>query len=113
MRSIRALMFPTNIGRLSYVGRVVVLLALHFGFSELVRVSLDAKPAVYVMIVWAAILLAYFYRFVVMPRLKNFGLPPLSVLLCFVPLLNVLIFCALVFGPAGHWQEIQRQRAES
>jgi hypothetical protein len=62
------------------------------------------------MIVWVAAVLIYFYWFVVIPRLKDFGLPALAFLLCFVPFLNLLVLGALLFGPQGYWQKRRNQR---
>ncbi len=105
-------LLPKTIGRLSYFGRIVALLVIHLVIGYLLQHSpLAPRIRLILIMAWVAVLLIYFYAFVIVPRLRDFGLPVLAVLLCFVPFLNVLVLIALLFGPQNYWQILRNRRA--
>ncbi len=65
------------------------------------------------MLAWVMLVLGYFFAFVVIPRIRDFGLPTITFLLYLIPLLNILMGLALFFGPHDYWQKLRNQRDKS
>jgi hypothetical protein len=109
-RPLAVLLFPNRIGRLAYLARVLSLVAIHLGITyALLHLPLDYRLRFLLMAAWVLVMMLYFFGFVVVPRLRHFGLPPLAVILCFVPFVNALVLAALLLGPEGCWQRFRSQ----
>jgi hypothetical protein len=90
--------FPKRIGRLSYILRLLLVVPLFYGaFFSLNMVFL-------------VVFVGYFYCCVVMPRLRDLGLPDLTIVLFFIPILNALLLLCLMIGPQAYWQTLRRKR---
>jgi uncharacterized membrane protein YhaH (DUF805 family) len=107
----KSLLLPKRIGRLSYFVRVVILSVAHSIAGYLINhAPVGARFRFVLTVVWVVPLLVYFCMFVVIPRLRDFGLPALAVLLCFVPGINIFVLLALLFGPQNYWQTIRNRQ---
>jgi hypothetical protein len=102
------LLLPKRIGRLSFLIRLIAVLILHFAVGSLIQhLPLAPEIRAVLLAVWVMVLLVYYYIFVIIPRVRDFGLPALAALLCLIPLFNILLLMALLFGPKNHWQTLQ------
>ena len=89
--------FPKRIGRLSYILRLLLVVPLFYG------------PFFGTGMVFFVVVVGYFYCCVVMPRLRDFGLPDLTIVLFFIPILNALLLLCLMIGPQDYWHTLRRK----
>jgi uncharacterized membrane protein YhaH (DUF805 family) len=102
-----AFLFPTKVGRLSYFLRLLTVLAMHLGVYLFSQQLADAKTRALIVISWVILALIYGLLFIVLPRVRDFGLPTLAAVLFLIPILNTVFALCLLFGPQNYWQVIQ------
>jgi len=100
-------LFPTRIGRLSYILRSLTLGIILLGVHSCSEQLEDPKTRALVTLTEVALVMIYYFWFVVSPRIRDFGLPILTVVLFFIPLLNGVLALFLLLGPQNSWQVIQ------
>jgi uncharacterized membrane protein YhaH (DUF805 family) len=81
-RPFSAFFFPDRIGRVSYILRLIVLAIIYgLGFWVINLFRNETTFLDVMVIAFAVLFLTYLFCFVVMPRLRDFGLPGLAVIL--------------------------------
>ncbi|HEV2330107.1 MAG TPA: hypothetical protein VGY56_15100 [Verrucomicrobiae bacterium] len=105
-----ATLFPKRIGRLSYFFRLLLMLAIYYlGFFAIRQCPLGQGLRFVIILTFVVVFVGYLFCFVVMPRLLDFGLPPLAIILFFIPILNTLFGLCLMFGPRDYWQTLRHK----
>jgi len=115
-------LFPKQIRRLSFAGRLgvcllimpLIRLVFHFAWGEPANYP---HTLVFKSLVWLVViaLTAYVLVFVVVPRLRDVGISPYVALLSLVPLINLLLLIFLGFAPSDrdaqhYWQSLENHR---
>jgi len=104
-----ASVFPKQIGRLSYVLRFLFLVVVYeLGIYAINQCPNPTLRAI-MIIAFVLLFLVYLFGFIVMPRLRDFGLPSLALILFFIPILNTLLALGLIFAPQNYWQKMRRK----
>lgn len=102
--------FPKRIGRLSYFLRLLLLLALYYaGLYVIHQCPVGPKVRLGMVLVFVAVFLGYLFCYTLMPRLRDFGLPALAIVLFFIPILNTLFLFGMMFGPQDYWHTLRRK----
>jgi hypothetical protein len=85
------ILFPNRIGRLSYLSRFVVFSLITWPLCKLYDDSASGTSVLRTLglIGLALVLIAYWLWYLVRPRAIDAGLSPWSVLLAFLPLINI------------------------
>ena len=109
-------LFPSRIGRISYLIRYVLLLIAALVASIMLEMSPFASSAVQIPMSGGAVVLLIFillclFRSILFPRLRDVGWNAAWALMVFVPIINVLFVLALLFAPGGAVEELPAARA--
>jgi hypothetical protein len=99
-QSTRSIIFPRQIGRVSFIVRYILfLIAVAMGIGLLV-ISESAPSQVSIVLAavavfWLLFTLVYFARFILLARIRDIGIDNLFGVLIFVPVVNVLFLIYL------------------
>jgi hypothetical protein len=105
-----ATIFPKFIGRISYILRLLLVIALYeFGVFFIHQFPVGPALRLAMILILVAAFLGYLLFYIVLPRLRDFGLPPLALILFLIPILNTLLALGLMFGPQGYWEKLRRK----
>ena len=111
-------LFPQRLGRLAWLGRIVLLFIPAIALVMLTRPRGALRPylgdTISELIGWTivACTLAYTLFFIHLPRCRSLGLPGAALIVLFFPPLSVLLSMMFLFGSEGCWLRMrQRQRA--
>jgi hypothetical protein len=105
-----AIVFPKRIGRLSYFLRLLLMLAIYYlGFFAIHQCPLGPGLRLVIILSFVIVFLGYLFCYIVMPRLRDFGLPALAIVFFLIPILNTLFALCLMFGPRDYWQTLRRK----
>jgi len=101
-------LFPKRINRIYYLSRVIAVGVCFYAIS--LAVSRLASPnrelGFYTVMVLVLVHLAYYFVGILVPRLRDIGMPPLMLALWFVPIAGQLLIIAALFAPSGWWQKV-------
>jgi uncharacterized membrane protein YhaH (DUF805 family) len=106
-----SLIFPRNVGRISFVVRFVLFLVAVWIGALLLTVGSGMEPGFPAVAVHALAMimllvgLLYFIRHGVVARLRDIGMHGLFMLLIFVPIVNIIFLLILAFFPKDCFKE--------
>ena len=104
--------FPKKIGRASYVLRLLAILIGYFFVAHgLQGFPADSKFRLLLTLALVIFTVIYVVGFVLLPRVRSFGLPWWAVLMLFVPLVGQIFALLLLVCPEGSWQRIREGAA--
>lgn len=108
-------LFPYRIGRLEYLGRMVLFFPVLFGIVFLSnKIFTSAAPGTIFLYASLALHLAYFLPFIAAPRIRDTGASPWFCLVFLIYPISVLAAMLALFAPSNWWTERQKKRkAES
>ena len=111
--------FPRRLGRLAWLGRIILLFVPTIAIIVLTGTSGSLRPYLGDMlgeiIGWAAVLLAILYAvfFIHLPRCRSLGLPGGALVVLLLPPVNILLGMLFIFGSEGYWLRLRRQQQSS
>jgi uncharacterized membrane protein YhaH (DUF805 family) len=103
-----AFIFPKRLGRLSYFLRLLSLFVLmKLSFYAIGQCQAIPELRLAMTLAFAFLFIAYLFCYVLVPRLLDFGLPVIAVIVFFIPLFNTLLCLGLMFGPQDYWEKFR------
>jgi uncharacterized membrane protein YhaH (DUF805 family) len=110
------LLFPLRIGRISYLVRYLIFFLLVCGgsasgaYADNVENSALKIAGFVVMVAALGFALFWFFRGVLIPRMRDVGMKPIYALLILVPFVNTLFTIVLLVWEGETWREKQTLR---
>jgi uncharacterized membrane protein YhaH (DUF805 family) len=106
MKNPSRILFPSKIGRVSFLIRYVVLLVTAGIAVALMQISDRTTAGIKIglcvgVIVLLILVLICLFRAILNPRLRDMGLHTAFALLIFVPIINLIFLLGLLFLPPG------------
>ena len=105
-------LFPKRIGRLAWLGRLIVFLVPVLVLLVLTDRRGALRPFLGdtfgEIISWSivAVGLLYTLTFIHLPRARSLGLHGASLILLIIPIANICLFMMFLFGGEGYWTRI-------
>jgi len=105
------LLFPERIGRVDFFWRMfLVCVTFCVGAYVCSLFPENSNLRLALALALGTVLLMYPVTFILVPRVRDLGLPSLAIAFLLVPVLNALLVIALFFAPKDYWHTLRGKK---
>ena len=110
-------LFPKRIGRLSWLARTILAIAIFLPVAVCIAPNSPIRPHVptwlFETVGWFFVIVfsAYAIGYIHLPRARSLGLHGASLVLLIIPIANICLFMMFLFGGEGYWTRITNRNS--